>query len=164
LPLDIEHQLEIARALATLDARRPRETSLRRAVSTAYYALFQALCKTCADVLVGWRNPWESYTPIFRTLQHQGVAQALKPNNWLDAPQVQRLGLAFAELQTAREWADYNPEPRPDYDKVRNNAQFARPEALRLIDLADSAIRILNGADDQTRLRLVTRLVAKSRR
>jgi uncharacterized protein (UPF0332 family) len=39
----VTHQLENARALAKLDKRRPREASLHRAVSTAYYALFQAL-------------------------------------------------------------------------------------------------------------------------
>ena len=42
-----------ARRLALAGPRRPRQADLRRAVSTAYYALFQAMAKDCADVLVG---------------------------------------------------------------------------------------------------------------
>ncbi len=33
----------VARDLATLDARRPRQASLRRSVSTVYYAAFHLL-------------------------------------------------------------------------------------------------------------------------
>ena len=40
LPEDL---LEQAVHLATLDARRPKQANLRRAVSTAYYALFHLL-------------------------------------------------------------------------------------------------------------------------
>lgn len=49
-PLDF---LETARDLATSSARRPRQTNLRRAVSTTYYALFHCLAKCCADMVVG---------------------------------------------------------------------------------------------------------------
>ena len=66
----VTHQLENARALAEIDKRRPRLASLRRAVSTAYYALFQALCELCAAELVGWDKPWSSFTPIFRSVEH----------------------------------------------------------------------------------------------
>ena len=66
----VQHQLENARLLATHDKSRPRPASLRRAVSTAYYAVFQALCATCADTLVKGHGPWEVYTPVFRAPDH----------------------------------------------------------------------------------------------
>lgn len=49
-PLDF---LETARDLTTSSTRRPRQTNLRRAVSTTYYALFHCLAKCCADMVVG---------------------------------------------------------------------------------------------------------------
>lgn len=160
----VTHQLENARALAVIDARRPRQASLRRSVSTAYYALFQALCETCADTLVGWNNPWETFTPIFRALDHSRVLQTLLQRPFAINADLQRLGIAFKELQTAREWADYNPEPRPNYDERNNNSSFTRGEALTLIESADEAVQILDRLEEDERLKLVTRLVTKSRK
>lgn len=94
----VADHLHNARALANSDEQRPTEASLRRAVSTAYYALFQALCKTCASRLVGDDAPWEIYTPIFRSLDHRQVALALRRSPLAGAPKLQRLGNAFAQL------------------------------------------------------------------
>jgi hypothetical protein len=164
MPLVADHQLDNARVLATHDSRRPRETSLRRAVSTAYYALFQALCLACANTLVNLRRPFRVYTPMFRSVDHSTAAQALEARHWLDAPHVRQIGSALAELRAAREWADYNPEPRPNYDEATNAGPFTRAEALRLIGTAELAIQVLERLDADTRLRLVVRLVAKQRR
>ena len=46
-----------ARDLAQANIRgRPRQTNLRRAVSTTYHALFHAIAGCCADTLVGGPN------------------------------------------------------------------------------------------------------------
>jgi uncharacterized protein (UPF0332 family) len=42
-----------ARKLAKASPKKPRQADLKRAVSTAYYALFHALAKNAADQLVG---------------------------------------------------------------------------------------------------------------
>jgi hypothetical protein len=160
----VTHQLENARMLATLDKRRPRQASLRRAVSTAYYALFQALCETCASRLVGRGKPWEVFTPMFRALDHRAASDVLRPSSFANVRNLQRLASAFTELRAAREWADYNPEPRPNFDEARNATFFTREEALALVDSASEAAQILDDLDDQTRLRLATRLVTKSRK
>src|ERR1700689_4712923 len=120
----VRHQLKIARELATRDKGRPRQASLRRAVSTAYYAVFQALCETCAAELVGWDKPWESFTPIFRAVEHGRAAQTLLHPNLSTTPELQRLGFAFNELQSVREWAEYNPEPRPKFQATKNASPF----------------------------------------
>lgn len=159
----VTHQLENARAIAALDKGRPRQASLRRAVSTAYYALFQALCEMCADELVGWNKPWESFTPIFRAVEHGRAAQTLLQRNMANTPEWQRLGFVFKELQTAREWADYNPEPRPKFEHGTKDSPFTRSVALTFIELAEEAVQILDRLPAGERLKLATRLVAKTR-
>ena len=160
----IQHNLENARALAELDKRRPREGSLRRAVSTAYYALFQALCETCANSLVGWNRPWEVYTPIFRAVDHVRAAQVLRDSSFATTPALERLGHAFKELKAAREWADYNPEPSPSFVEGAEVAPFTRDATLAYVAMAEEAIEILTTLDEDTRLKLAIRLVTKSRK
>jgi len=158
----VQHQLENARLLATHDKHRPRQASLRRAVSTAYYAVFQALCATCADTLVKWHRPWQVYTPIFRAPDHYRTAQTLLQGSPALTSELQRLGSAFKELQAAREWADYNPEPRPNFEE--GSPSFTREETITLIELADEAVAILDRLDEDARLKLAVRLVTRTRK
>lgn len=160
----VEHQLENARALARIDKGRPRQASLRRAVSTAYYALFQALCEACASELVGWEKPWAAFTPIFRSLDHSRVGDVLRHPSLAGGPDLSRLAFAFGELRVTREWADYNPEPRPRFEAGRNQDTYTRGEALTMIELAEEAIAILDRIDKPTRLHLAVRLATKTKR
>ena len=160
----VHHQIDNARLLATAGKGRPRPASLRRAVSTAYYAVFPALSATCADRLVGSDRPWSVYTPVFRALDHRATAQVSREPSFAASPGLKRIGLLLTELQGAREWADYNPEPRPDYRSGTNDSSFTREEALRLIDSAVEVLSILDQLDDDTRLKLAVRLVARTRK
>ena len=160
----VAHQLENARLLARIDKGRPRQASLRRSVSTAYYALFQAICEVCAAELVGWGKPWEAFTPIFRSLDHSRVLEALRNPSMADKPELVRLSFAFGELKAAREWADYNPEPRPRYGAGKPPKSYTRSESLTLIELAEEAIILLDRIDKPTRLKLAVRLVTKSKK
>lgn len=159
-----EHQIDNARLLAMADEGRPRSASLRRAVSTAYYAVFQTLCATCADTLVGPRQPWSVYTPVYRAPDHYATVHALREPFLGANPQLKRLGLFLKELQSAREWADYNPEPRPDFKPGARDSFFTRQEALRLIDSAVEAVGILDGLGEDARLKLAVRLVTRTRK
>ena len=49
-PLDL---MEAARGLTELNPRRPSQANLRRAVSTAYHALFHCLAACAANTLIG---------------------------------------------------------------------------------------------------------------
>ena len=51
--MEAENLIKTARALLPAKPGRPRNTDLRRAVSTAYYALFHCLARSCADTLIG---------------------------------------------------------------------------------------------------------------
>jgi hypothetical protein len=79
-------------------------------------------------------------------------------------PQLRRLGLAFNELLAARERAGYSPEPRSNFQEGTNNAPSTREETLTLIELAVEAIQLLEGLGEDARLRLATRLVARTRK
>jgi uncharacterized protein (UPF0332 family) len=58
--------LEQANHLANREPKRPKQASLRRAVSTAYYALFHLLITETAK---NWKRPTERYT-LARMLDH----------------------------------------------------------------------------------------------
>ena len=68
------HLIDVARNLAgVIDDTpsapgRPRQMDLRRAVSSAYYAMFHALCRSNAETLIGTApamqatEPWLDFT------------------------------------------------------------------------------------------------------
>ena len=74
-----EHSIEAARLLAGADRPeptapgRPRQAMLRRAVNGTYYAMFNSLCKSNADTLVGTSPNEEDeglWLDTYRALQH----------------------------------------------------------------------------------------------
>ena len=77
------HLFDAARNLAGIangvpaGSGRPRQVDLRRAVSTAYYGMFHALCGSNADTLVGAAPPMQGTNPwvhAYRALEH-GLAK-----------------------------------------------------------------------------------------
>lgn len=63
--------LEQARHLANREPKRPKQASLRRAVSTAYYALFHLLS---IETPKNWKRPAERST-VARMLDHSPMAK-----------------------------------------------------------------------------------------
>ena len=111
--MEPDHLLEIATDLAQNSTRRPRRTDLCRAVSTAYYALFHCLARTCADGLagstsaVGYRPMWRR---VYRALEHR-QAKARCESVPAEFPEEMRLfGQTFADMQGKRHLADYDPD------------------------------------------------------
>ena len=145
----------IARDLARHDAGRPKSVSLRRAASSAYYALFHALAYLCADELVGWRQPYSVFTPVYRSLEHTRTRSVLNASRQRTSrdPALAAIALTFEALQDARHDADYNPEPFP----------FSRSGTLELIDSAEQAIVALRALSGDQKLALAVRLIIKSR-
>ena len=90
---------------------RPRQTDLRRAVSTAYYALFHCLAASCADLLVGGsgadrsKPAWEQ---TYRALEHGIARQRCRAGTIREFPPViQEFARVFLDLQGKRHQADY---------------------------------------------------------
>lgn len=64
-----EDLLEQARHLAKRERNRPKQASLRRAVSSAYYALFHLLI---SEAVKNWKRPEERFT-LARMFEHEAM-------------------------------------------------------------------------------------------
>ena len=129
--------LEQARHLARRERRRPRQASLRRAISTAYYALFHLLIDEATRVLIS--RP-ETRSRFARAFEHADMKQASRafanPQAQLAAltggiaipAAVQDVAAALVQLQEARHEADYNVE-----------RSFTRLESTNLVARAAQA-------------------------
>jgi hypothetical protein len=144
--------LDIAEQIARLDSGRPRQASLRRAVSTTYYALFHSLAYLCADMLVGWRKPWAVFTPIYRTLDH-GPSKKVFKELIAQGGNLAIIGGTFIKLQESRHIADYDPE----------TFRLNRAGTLDLIDEAPKAIALLTALSPEDGLQLATQLISRKR-
>ena len=147
--------ITLARELARREAGRPKSVSLRRSASSAYYALFHSLAYLCADVLIGWRQPYSVFTPIYRSLDHAKARSVLNRLRQIATQEstLESIAVTFAVLQDARHDADYNPEP----------FAFSRSGMLDLIDSAEQAIGAIRSLSSDQKLDLAVRLVVKSR-
>ena len=94
--------------------RRPRQTNLRRAVSTAYYALFHCLAGCCADMLVGGagaNRSAQAWRQAYRALQHTTARQRCANQVIRRFPsEIQAFAGIFTDMQRKRESADYDPD------------------------------------------------------
>lgn len=132
--------LDQAAHLARREPRRPRQASLRRAVSAAYYALFHLLTGEAASLITP--TALKGFEPsVRRILAHsemknfcKSVSQAQVPAPLrshaaaLGQADLRDVAKAFVQLQEARH--------RADYDLA---TQHSRSEALRLIRVAQDA-------------------------
>lgn len=130
--------IRIARQLASgavgRGRGRPRQAELRRAVSAAYYALFYLLAGNAANTLAGARPSARNrqfWMQTYRAVEHRHAKNQCLNKAVMRGfpPEIQDLGQIFANMQTHRHNADYNPE-----------ATFRRSQVMRLIDNAERAV------------------------
>lgn len=145
--------LDIASRLARLEEGKPRQASLRRAISSTYYALFHALAALCANKLVGYSKPWNIYAPIYRTLDHGKAKDVFKRMSTGHGTEIAGIGQTFILLQEQRHAADYDPSP----------LRIGRAETLDLIERARQAISRLDALSDDEHLMIATQLIARTR-
>ncbi len=153
-----QHSIEAAKMLAgsheTIPAPpgRPRQVMLRRAVSTAYYAMFHALCQSNADTLVGQSPPdphSDLWLETYRALQHRTAKNRLASYIQLaQDPVLRDFGQLFGTMQQQRISADYNP-----------HARFARSEVVTSIERTEAAIHAFYNTPTPTRRRLAIYLL-----
>ncbi|HZU99195.1 MAG TPA: hypothetical protein VFF73_20985 [Planctomycetota bacterium] len=133
-----EDLLEQARHLATRDKKgKPKQANLRRAVSSAYYAMFHLLVAEATKHLL--RNTMAKYrSRLARAFTHKAMKVASK---WFTEggtikglgpvtvpPDLKAVAQAVLDLQQARHEADYNlHEP------------LTRTEALEFVEKAEQA-------------------------
>ena len=135
-PLDL---IKTARKLTrSSSSRRPRQSDLKRAVSTAYYALFHTLCQNCADCLIGTAGADRSapaWRQAYRSAQHGHAKNQCKNKAVMKKfpKDIEDFGNLFHDLQTDRHAADYDPSSRFTLTDVRYS-----------IDAAELAIKAFN--------------------
>lgn len=134
-----------ARHLALRERKKPQQDSPRRAVSTAYYALFHCLVGDASRSLA----PSHLAAIVARAFDHGEMKEACKPfaSSNLPAlltaasqpggvpvpPALRDVAQAFIDLQEARHRADYTDQT------------WARSEALDDVTKAETAVATWNG-------------------
>jgi hypothetical protein len=131
--------LALAGRLAKASPSKPRQADLRKAVSTAYYALFHTIAKNSADCLVGTvraKRPDRAWAQVYRALDHGTAKTACEAARNIGFPQdIKDCADAFVELQKARHDADYDPHHR-----------ITRAEAVQAVEKARQAMAALRRA------------------
>ena len=147
--------LEVATSLAEQTGRRNlQKAAMRRAVSTACYAVFHELCFICARALGVWTRDTMLMEPIYRLLDHGQVRKRLAGREATELGSVVvESGVSFAELQERRHQADYSP---PSLEVRRD---VTRSTVVR----AKQAVADLESLNDDQRRRLAVLLITKTR-
>ena len=145
-------------AVARLLAQAPgggtaQETRLRRAVSTAYYALFHCLSENCADLLAGRvkdKRHNAEWLRVYRSLNHGKARNRCRSQaSFAHVPQpVRDFAEQFVELQRLRHEADYNPA-----------ASFGQTDVAERIDDCEARIRAFNAVPAAARRAFVLYLL-----
>ena len=145
--------LAAARCLLEAAPQDQDSAHARRAVRTAYYAMFHCLARICADRLGHGRairlRP-ATRRVVYRALQHGRARRRCQNRRPIAAyPEaVREFAKSFAEIQTARHRADYDPSASVSGSEARKSVNAAErlilafenaPEA----DLRDFALRVL---------------------
>ena len=150
--------LELAQELARREQGYPRQSSLKRALSTAYYALFHAIAYECVAQTIGWGfksdRYWQIVTPLYRAFDHRTATQLFLRlrNDSATSVELKQVGRAFIELQEARIAADYDP-----------SARFTRTRTLQLLEQASVAVQLLKALLAEERRFLAIQLITKPR-
>lgn len=147
--------LEQAEVLANREPKKPKQVSLRRAASAAYYALFHRLIEEATGLFV--REDFKRQALIARTFDHgkmKKVCAEFKKNNLPEglrlaatsyqAPaHLKTVAETFIKLQQLRHEADYNLD-----------RSFTRPEVRQVIQETQSAFTAWNAvrSTDDARL------------
>jgi len=128
--------------LAAKEPRRPLQASLRRSISTAYYALFHLLIYEATKRLISGSDRVNLRYSLSRAFSHSSmkvVAQNFANNrvsqkisaglNGLELqPQLMNVAASFVDLQQARHEADYDVSRR-----------FTKQETIDLVELSKQA-------------------------
>ena len=109
--IDPQELIDTCRKLAAATPP-PSEADLRRAISTAYYAVFHTLAASNAELIAGQpRSSMSAYAweRVYRRLDHGRARNNLRAVLNLLSPPGAFFVSTFIELQDLRQEADYDP-------------------------------------------------------
>jgi hypothetical protein len=165
--LNPNHLFEQANKLITIQVGPPRQVDIRRAISSAYYAMFHATITAAVDQFIGVTNRDESrYGLVYRSVNHAWFRDLCKevqkatlsnkfkpyaPSNGFD-PNITAFAKAVVELQEKRHAADYDV-------MIRMN----KSDAILAISTAKAALRRFNRANKAGRVAYLSILLFQPR-
>ncbi|WP_158806890.1 hypothetical protein [Beijerinckia sp. L45] len=165
--IDPHELIGVARLLnADRGPQPPSSEAIRRAVSTAYYALFHAMLKEAAERFVGASDSSVAYEVIYRGFEHGQMSRVFKDleKTTLSEANKKRLrrsevtreirdfAAVFVSMQQWRYLADYSPR-----------FSILQKEAADLIDEAEAALHTLAKADADEKADLLAIMLVKAR-
>jgi uncharacterized protein (UPF0332 family) len=129
-------------------------TFKRRAVSTAYYALFHAIAEMCARELLGGAsaNSYE-FERVYRALEHGSLKNVFNTPPLNANLQLKQIGVLVAQLQSERHRSDYLPMRR----------LYTAKTCAQHLASAKLAIALLEGLGRDERKALAVSLLFKNR-
>ena len=145
-------------AAASQETDRERvQAHLKRAVSTAYYAMFHAVCANVAALLPGSDGEpatAAAWLQAYRGPEHTHVRNQCR-NAGLMAPlppEIRSFAQTFVRIQSYRNQADYNPR-----------SDFSPSDASEIIDDAERAINQLSSASVDMRRAFAITILLRNR-
>lgn len=138
---------ELLRTAQYLTERPGGSTShdLCASVSTAYYALFEALAKLSADLFVGNSGPdraERAWSHVYRSLEHTRVATKCSSGHLNRFPQeIIDFAELFLQLQYKRQQSDYEYGHAPNIGEVRTDIQRAEVQIQKLLAFEEKHLR-----------------------
>ena len=127
---------------------RPLQATLRRAVSTIYYAAFTCLANTCADKVVGQYRRLDNsgkraWVQVYRAVEHGKVKNRCKNNGFMGQfpPAIRDFAALFVDLQYDRTIAAYVPYENFFKSEVEILADTAEQIIQRFIGLPSGVLR-----------------------
>ena len=124
------------------------QATLRRAVSTIYYAAFTCLANVCADKLVGQYHRLDdvgkrAWVQVYRSVDHGKAKSRCKSNLAMAQfpPEVCDFGALFVDLQYDRTIADYVPYESFFKSEVEIMADTTEEIMCRFIGVPSGVLR-----------------------
>jgi uncharacterized protein (UPF0332 family) len=160
--LDVGHLIELARDLANPPTPgAPKQVVLRRAVSTAYYAVFHSLSGHVATTFAP-KKLWQSQVLFYRAIDHGKAKERCKKLGQNPLPPIEKIFFdfetfdkeirafanTFVSLQELRHRADYDP-----------NYKVGKARAQQHVENAVQAIQNLDAAEDSQRHQFLAYIV-----
>lgn len=130
---------------------------MKRAISTAYYALFHALCRNCADCFIGGQNASRSkkaWLQAYRAADNKFSSTKCKTRSVMSKfpKEIEDFANMFVSSQAKRTSADYDP-----------TSKFTRSEVLTEIDSVEVAIKGFNSTPLKDRRAFAAWVMIKDR-
>jgi hypothetical protein len=151
--LSPDHLLEQADRLVSSRSGAPRQADLRRAISSAYYAVFHAILTEGADEFVGrTQRQTPRYELVYRSIDHRVLRRLCEDVARDDLPkklsqyeppggfgqELKGFAAAMVDLQERRHLADYGPLFRADVSGARLAVATARTALSSLRNMSSA--------------------------